>query len=737
MYRKFILFIISSSLLCLPFYSQAQSKKDSLTALINKENNAGKKHTLYLERSVLYSRKDTASAFKDIKKASAYFTKSNDLKKLGKVYVNTGKIYFKARKYEETCKADSIAIKLARQTGDKKGEAFATGELGWAQYVMRNIPEAEKNVSKSIALEEQLKKQDIRRIVALSGLMGAIKNALGKQTESLKYFEKAIALGDKLSNKKELIRVYANYANTLDDLSQSEKAVENHLQAMRLAEQYKDSAWIMREYNNIAITYKNLKEYDKAISFYKHSLKMAVRIQNYDQMGFSMMNMANINTTLGNYEKADSFYQRSIQYFKKAKNAYGNCLIYHNYGRLLIEQHKYEEGRENILKSLAYRKKAGAPALIAQSLSVLGELMTTMNELDKAESYLNRADSIYSKVSGNKNFYRDLYFYKKQLYIKKGDYKKAYAAQQKEMEYRQELFDESEKINALKRQTEYDLEKRDSQIETERALHRHKQIFMLSIGGGILLILMLFLFILLQRRKQAKERYQAELLQLEQQHRLNLADSLAKAEQEERKKVASKLHDETGGILSVIKLNIDQLDENVFVAGSDAGDKLKATKKLLSEAAESIRNISHTLMPVALEKYGLKAALQDLVNAINTSGKIKIEDVLEGLEDSRSWNPQLSLTIYRMVQEAFSNIIRHAQATNVLFQVIELENSVTIYIEDNGRGLKTDSSDADGIGLNLLKQNIEYLNGKIEINSKENQGTFVLAELPIRRETGL
>src|SRR5690606_19214235 len=157
-------------------------------------------------------------------------------------------------------------------------------------------------------------------------------------------------------------------------------------------------------------------------------------------------------------------------------------------------------------------------------------------------------------------------------------------------------------------------------------------------------------------RKQAVERHKSELVRLQQQHRLHLADSLSKAEQEERKKIANKLHDEAGGILSIAKLNIDQLEEKIFQAGSEADQKLKATKRLLTEVSESIRGISHSLMPVALDKYGLKAGINELVNAINTSGKIKIEEIIEGLDDTESWNLQLKLTIYRMVQEVFNNI---------------------------------------------------------------------------------
>jgi signal transduction histidine kinase len=82
------------------------------------------------------------------------------------------------------------------------------------------------------------------------------------------------------------------------------------------------------------------------------------------------------------------------------------------------------------------------------------------------------------------------------------------------------------------------------------------------------------------------------------------------------------------------------------------------------------------------------------------------------------------------VQEAVNNIIKHAHASHVLLQVVELEDSVTIYIEDNGKGIDSKLGQ-EGNSLKMLKSNVAYLNGTIEINGNENKGTFILAELPI------
>lgn len=159
--------------------------------------------------------------------------------------------------------------------------------------------------------------------------------------------------------------------------------------------------------------------------------------------------------------------------------------------------------------------------------------------------------------------------------------------------------------------------------------------------------------------------------------------------------------------------------------------KLDTTHKLLGEVSETVRSISHSLMPIALEKYGLKAAIQDLITSIQTSGKMTVEDIIEGLDDTGDWSQEVVLGIYRIIQEVLNNVIKHAGATHVLVQVIELEDAVTIYVEDNGQGFVPDT-EQDGLGMRLLKSNVEYLNGKIEIDGKPNTGAFVLVELQIR-----
>src|SRR5690606_29147363 len=190
-----------------------------------------------------------------------------------------------------------------------------------------------------------------------------------------------------------------------------------------------------------------------------------------------------------------------------------------------------------------------------------------------------------------------LFLYLKRLYVAKGDFKKAFEYQEKELNVKQKMFAESEKVNSLKLQTAYELEKRDLEIQAETNRQQTSKLYIFSGGSFIVLVLIFILVVLLQRRKRIRELHKTELVRLQQEHRLLLADSLTEAGQEERRKIANKLHDETGGILSIAKLNLEQLEDKLFGEDNDTEEKLKATKKLLIDASESIRNISHSLMP--------------------------------------------------------------------------------------------------------------------------------------------
>ncbi|WP_160110600.1 tetratricopeptide repeat-containing sensor histidine kinase [Aequorivita lipolytica] len=713
--------------------SVGQNKIDSLSRLIAKETIPSEKAQLQLKRGVLFGKNEREKGFDDLESALSFFTEKKYNEGETDSYIAYGNLHFIYGEPKQAAHYDSLAIQLAEKISYKKGRAVAIGNLGREFINFGNFNKAEELIKQAIELEENSRNQDAARLAELYSRYNIIAGSQGNYLKSLSLIEKAMEFAAEINDDKQLALLYTNYAITLSRLSKFDEAVEFHFKVIRICEKMKDTTGLLRVYNNLGIAFRNGDEFDKAITYYKKSIALSKQAANHKSLGLSLVNLATVYIAKERYDGVDTLYTQGIRYFEMASDTGGIAFANHNYGNFLVITKNYTEADKRLQKAYELRKQIGAELAAASSLSVLGKSAMEQKKWKEAEEYLLAAEPIYKGKSRSNRNLKELYGYLKELYTQEGNFEKALYYQTQELDLERTLFTENEKVNALKTETAYEMEKRDMQMALQKEKQELARQQFLIIGGGVALILLLLSLSLWLRRKQLKERHQAQIVNLDQEHRLNLSKSLKSAEQEERKKIAHKLHDEAGSMLSIAILNLKQLQGDVFKTESNAEKKLDTTQKILVDISDSVRNISHTLMPVALEKYGLKAAIHDLVNAVNTSQKLKVEEILEGLDDTSSWGEDFCLTVYRILQEAMNNIIKHAQASHVVVQIVELEDSVTIYIEDNGRGMNTDAGQ-EGIGLKILKSNVEYLNGTIEINGDANKGTFILAELPIEKK---
>lgn len=711
----------------------AQTKLDSLTQEIKSTKSPSQKAKLQLERALVYGKAEREAAFKDIDDAFNYFKNSEEKNSEVDCYIAYGNLYFFNRDPKKAAHFDSLAINLADKISYKKGSAIGLGNLGREFLTTGDFKNAEILLKQAIENEESFKPQDRARLAELYNRNSILNARRGDHLKGLQSIEKALSFAEGSKDDVLLSNIYINYANTLSRLSRFDEAVKIHFKVIRLNEKTNNNNGLLRAYNNLGIAFKNAGEYEKALKYYKKSLALGKNLKEYRSMGLTLVNMATIYSLREEYNGIDTLYIQGIQYFEKASDLGGIAFANHNYGNSLVIRKNYVEADKRLQTAYKLRKQIGADLTAASSLAVMGKSAMEQKKYKEAEEYLLAAEPEFVGKDRQNNDLKDLYGYLKDLYTRKGNFEKALQYQTQELELERTIFTENEKVNTLKTEAAYEVEKHDMAMVLEKEKQKLSEQRMIFGGGSVVLILLLISLSLWLRRKQLKERHQAQLVNLGQEHRLNLTKSLKNAEQQERKKVAHKLHDEAGSMLSIAILNLKQLKNDDFKIGSNAAQKLETTHKLLGDISESVRNISHTLMPIALEKYGLRPAIHDLVYAVNTSEKLKVEEIYEGLEDTSTWNEEFCLTVYRIVQEVMNNIIKHSQASHVLLQIVELEDSVTIYIEDNGKGMEN-SEGQEGIGLRMLKSNVEYLNGTIEINGNINKGTFILAELPIEKD---
>lgn len=232
---------------------------------------------------------------------------------------------------------------------------------------------------------------------------------------------------------------------------------------------------------------------------------------------------------------------------------------------------------------------------------------------------------------------------------------------------------------------------------------------------GVVLEMIIITFGLAARFSRYRKEKETLLLQMNRQQK-TLTDTIVTVEEKERKALADRLHDEIGAMLSLTALQVS------------AGN-IPHASGLLKDISRTVRNISHQLTPVAMEKYGLRHAIEDMVLLANASGRINIELVVIGFEKEKDLPANFLHTLYRIVQELLQNILKHAAADNVLLQLVELEGSCSLHAEDNGKGMNGQQA-APGF-LRSISAKVAYLEGSLNVDSAPGKGTLVNIELPL------
>jgi signal transduction histidine kinase len=227
------------------------------------------------------------------------------------------------------------------------------------------------------------------------------------------------------------------------------------------------------------------------------------------------------------------------------------------------------------------------------------------------------------------------------------------------------------------------------------------------------------------RRQRALEVQNTRYLQL-------LSARLITAQEEERQNIARELHDEVGQTLTAIKVELAVAERRLNASGA-AGELLDEVQELADSALHSVRDLSHLLHPSLLDDLGLPAAIDSYLQAFTKRYAIKTDLIQEG--PTTRLAPEVELAAYRIVQEALTNVARHANATFCRITLRRNER-FEILVEDNGEGFDpsaaVDAAGRRGLGLLGMRERAAQLKGGVSITSARGRGTTVSVSLPAR-----
>jgi PAS domain S-box-containing protein len=207
----------------------------------------------------------------------------------------------------------------------------------------------------------------------------------------------------------------------------------------------------------------------------------------------------------------------------------------------------------------------------------------------------------------------------------------------------------------------------------------------------------------------------------------DLPRQLILAREDERRKIAQDIHDDLGQSLIAIKM-LFPTDISGFTE-IDNKRLLEQIRTRIGDIIDKTRDLSHNLYPPNLKYMGLPLAIAKMVESISHDKKIKIKLIHRNM--SRVNIESIGIIIYRMVQEALTNVIKHADATEISVKMVYKQGRLSVEIVDNGKGFNSNhSKKSDGIGLALMREGVKIINGTLFVDSRPGEGTTVRAVIP-------
>lgn len=515
---------------------------------------------------------------------------------------------------------------------------------------------------------------------------------LGEVENAIKYALYSIHFSDSIHYTENQVINYGNLTRLYNDLEQYPKAVDYGLKGIEEGRKENNIKGLLICINNTALAYRNLNEDNLAENLFKEQLEIATRENFPRSASKAMINLCMLYAQTTQTEQLKKY------------TSLLNTFVENNPDTRLSPTDKVFQHIINGYNYLFQRNFNAAE-----------------NELDKGIQ-LATENEITFHLS-------DLYLLKTKLKYAENKYVEAENYNRKYDSIQQILTSEVFSEYSLDLEKKYETGKKEQTItlQAEQLKNRRFLIAILLISLAGILITM---FVFYRNYQQKQIIQQHRIHQLETEKYLAATESVIKGEEQERSRLAKELHDGLGGMLSGIKYAFSNLKNNLIMTPDNALSYERAID-MLDTSIREMRRVAYNMMPEALLKFGLDAALRDFCSEINFAGSLKITYQSFGLKEKNIVQSK-SIAVYRIVQELINNALKHSGASEMLVQLSFDNQKMSITVEDNGKGFDVQHLEkANGIGWRNIRNRVDFIKGTLDIHSSENHGTSVLIEFDV------
>lgn len=225
-----------------------------------------------------------------------------------------------------------------------------------------------------------------------------------------------------------------------------------------------------------------------------------------------------------------------------------------------------------------------------------------------------------------------------------------------------------------------------------------------------------------------KEKYQRRF-----EEQMIRSASLIKGQEDERRRLSKELHDGLGQLLTALKFDLEKLDvDKNDIAKNKA--IISEAKNIVSQTINETRNIAFNLMPSILNDFGLIPTITLIGEQIKTKYSIEVLFNSNIMDEAR-YNQEIEIALYRIIQEATNNVVKHADATRIYLDLFENDLELTLKISDNGKGFQIKNvkkNKENHSGLNNMEERVKLLDGTFSLTSKKGDGVLIEIKIPIK-----
>lgn len=469
------------------------------------------------------------------------------------------------------------------------------------------------------------------------------------------------------------------------------------------------------DYTRLAQVYVKQKNYDKAINLYNVAADLAPKTGTRQTLMFTLSRLGQLYEASQNYREALNYYRQSfdiadsLDFVKKAKENTSEAYSHNFMGDVMGSMKQKNSQPQDILKVIETKKALNDTLALTINYFNLGQLYKSKRmypqALDALQNCLQYATQInYTDMQNSAvNEIAD-------LYGQMGDYKQSLIYLKKHATLSSTK--NSKTIDEL--QTRYEITQREDQLLKQQFEITKRNYWM--IGIVVFVLLMLLIVFVFYKQAQLKQRNAA-------------MQAIIETEESERRRIAQDLHDSVSQTMSAAKINLTVIGGELPFVNDDQRKRFEKAINLVDYGFREVRTISHNMMPWALHKTGLAQVIKQFIENIE-SNTIAINFYSKGFD--APFDDTIEIILYRVLQESVNNVMKHANASRLDISLIRDEANISLTIEDNGLGFDAANPETQGgMGLNNLRSRINFLKGKVELDSQAGRGTLVSVYVPV------